>query len=75
MFNSIHRGKILRILKAHGIPDELVNTIIIVKMYENTQAHVLSPDGETDGFEIIAEVFQGNTLALYLFTVMSLTMQ
>ena len=67
MFNSIHRGKILRILKAHGIPDELVNTI--VKTYENTQAHVLSPDGETDGFEI------GNTLALYLFTVMSLTMQ
>ena len=73
MFNSIHRGKILRILKAHGIPDELVNTI--VKTYENTQAHVLSPDGETDGFEIIAEVFQGNTLALYLLTVMSLTMQ
>ena len=75
MFNSIHHGKMLRILKAyaHGIPDELVNTI--VKMYENTQAHVLSPDGETDGFKITAEVLQGNTLALYLFTIMSLTMQ
>ena len=71
MFNSIHRGKMLRILKAYGISDEHVNTI--VNMYENTQAHVLSPDGETD--EIIAEVFQGNTLALYLFTIMSLTMQ
>ena len=73
MFNNIHRGKILPILEAHGIPDELVNTI--VKMYENTQAHVLSPNGETDGFEITAEVLQGNTLALYLFTIMSLTMQ
>ena len=73
MFNSIHRGKILCILKAYGIPDELMNTI--VKMYENTQAHVLSPNGETDGFEITVEVLQGNTLALYLFTIMSLTMQ
>ena len=72
MFNSI-RGKMLRTLKAYGISDEHVNTI--VNMYENTQAHFLSPDGETDGFEIIAEVFQGNTLALYLFTIMSFTMQ
>lgn len=69
MFNSIHRGKMLRILKAYGIPDELVNTI--VNMYENTQAHVLSPDG----FEITEKVLQGNTLALYLSTILSLTMQ
>ena len=73
MFNSIHRGKMQRILTAYGISDEHVNTI--VNMCENTQAHVLSPDGETDGFEIIAEVFRRNTLALYLFTIMSLTMQ
>ena len=74
MFNSIHRGKMQRILTAYRISDEhVINTI--ANMYENTQAHVLSPDGETDGFEIIAEVFRGNTLALYLFTIMSLTMQ
>lgn len=60
MFNSIHRGKMQRILTAYGISDEHVNTI--VNMYENTQAHVLLPDGETDGFEIMAEVFRGTLL-------------
>ena len=66
MFNCIHHGKIL---KANGIPDELVNTTVKYKLYENTQANVPSPDGETDGFEITVEVLQGNTLALYLFTI------
>ena len=36
-------------------------------MYSNTQAVVLSPDGETDAFEILAGVLQGDTLAPYLF--------
>ena len=29
MFNSIHRGKMQRILTAYGISDEHVNTIVI----------------------------------------------
>ena len=66
-FDSIHRGKMLKILKAYGIPDELVKAI--AKMYENTRARVLSPDGETDWFDIIAGVLQGDTLAPYLFTI------
>ena len=32
-------------------------------MYSNTQAVVLSPDGETDPFQIHAGVLQGDTLA------------
>ena len=32
-------------------------------MHENTQARVLSSDGETDWFEITAGVLQGDTLA------------
>ena len=43
-------------------------------MYENTKlARVVSPDGETDLFDILAGVLQGNSLAPYLF-VISLTM-
>ena len=57
----------LKILKAYGIPDLIVETI--GKMYEYTRAKVISPDGETDLFDILAEVFQGDTLAPYLFVI------
>ena len=55
-FDTIHRGKMLKILKAYG-------------MYENTRAKVISPDGETDLFDILAGVLQGDTLAPYLFVI------
>ena len=57
----------LRILLAYGIPDTIVQAINT--MYSNTQAVVLSPDGETDAFEILAGVLQGDTLAPYLFII------
>ena len=63
----MHRGTMLCILKAYGIPEELVNAI--AKMYENTQALVSSPDGETDWFEIAAGVLQRDALAPHLFTI------
>ena len=44
-FDSIHRGKLMRILDAYGIPGPLVNAIRA--MYTNTTAKVLSPDVET----------------------------
>ena len=66
-FDSVHRGKMLKILKAYGIPDGIVKAIDI--MYSNTQAVVISPDGETDAFEILAGVLQGDTLAPYLFII------
>ena len=66
-FDSIHCGKMMKILRAYGIPEQLVNAIS--KLYEETQAKVLSPDGETDYFEILAGVLQGDTLAPYLFAI------
>ena len=57
----------MRILRVYGIPEQLVNAIS--KLYEETQAEVLSPDGETDYFEILASVLQGDTLAPYLFAI------
>ena len=50
-----------------GIPHRLVQAINI--MYTDTKAKVLSPDGETEPFEIKAGVLQGDTLAPYLFII------
>ena len=66
-FDSIYRGKMMRILKAYGVPEALVN--VISQLYENTQAKVITPDGDTDLFNILAGVLQGDTLAPYLFAI------
>ena len=66
-FDTIHRGKMLAILKAYGIPEDLVTAISI--MYEDTTAKVITPDGETDTFNILAGVLQRDTLAPYLFAI------
>ena len=66
-FDSIHRGKMLRILKAYGIPPNLLRAI--GAMYTNTRAKVISPDGETELFDITAGVLQGDTLAPFLFVI------
>ena len=55
------------ILKAYGLPNELIQAIKL--LYQNTRAKVLSPDGETDVFQILAGVLQGDTLTPYLFTI------
>ena len=66
-FDSIHRPTMMKILKAYGIPPRLLSAI--ERMYESTRAKVISPDGETDMFEIKAGVLQGDTLAPYLFAI------
>ena len=66
-FDTIHRGKLMKILKAYGIPDRFVRAIEV--MYTDTKAKVLSPDGETELFDILAGVLQGDTLAPYLFVI------
>ena len=66
-FDSVHRGKMIKILQAYGIPDTIVQGINI--MYTDTKAVVLSPDGETDSFMIRAGVLQGDTLAPYIFII------
>lgn len=66
-FDSIHRGKLIEILKAYGIPTKIVDAISI--LYKNIEAQVITPDGDTEFFEIIAEVLQGDTLAPFLFII------
>ena len=38
-------------------------------LYKNTKVKVRSPDGDTDYFDIVAGVLQGDTLAPYLFLI------
>ena len=66
-FNSIHRGKMEKILLAYGQPKETVAAIMI--LYGNTEVKVRSPDGDTGYFDIVAGVLQGDTLAPYLFII------
>ena len=66
-FNSIHRGKMIKILQAYGIPEKLAHAI--ETMYQNTKTHVLMPDGDTEQTEIAAGVMQGDTLASFLFFI------
>ena len=60
-FDSIHR----RILLTYGLPKETITAIMI--LYRNTKGKARSPDGDTDYFDIVAGVLQGDTLAPYLF--------
>ena len=66
-FNSIHRGKMEQILLAYGLPKETVAAITI--LYRNTKVKVRSPDRDTEYFDIVAGVLQGDTLAPHLFII------
>ena len=57
----------MTILKAYDVPPRLLAAIS--KLYENTRARVITPDGETEFFQIIAGVLQGDTLDPYLFAI------
>ena len=47
-FDSVHRGKMEKILLAYGIPQETVSAIMM--LYKKTKALVRSPDGDTEFF-------------------------
>ena len=66
-FDSIHRERMFKILEAYGIPPSIVNAIKLI--YEGSSAQVLTPDGETSFFDILAGIFQGDTLAPFLFII------
>ena len=66
-FDSIHREKMEQILLAYGLPKEIVTAIMM--LYRNTKVKVRSLDGDTDYFNIVAGVLQGDTFAPYLFTI------
>ena len=67
VFDSIHRGKMELILLAYGLPKETVAAIMI--LYKNTKVKVRLPHGDTEYFDIVAGVLQGDTLAPYLFII------
>ena len=54
----------MEILKAYRVPEEIVKAIEVLCV--STTAQVLSPDGGTDFFNILAGVLQGNILSPYL---------
>ena len=56
-----------QILLAYGLPKETAAAIMI--LYRNTKVKVRSPDGDTEYFDIVAGVLQGDTLAPYLFII------
>ena len=66
-FDSIHRGKMEQILLAFGLQKEPVAAITI--LYRNTKVKVRSPHGDTEFFDIVAGVLQGDMLAPYLFII------
>ena len=66
-FDLINREAMFEILPLYGIPDEVVKAIR--SLYTNTKATVITPDGETDFFNIEAGVLQGDTLAPFLFII------
>ena len=66
-FDSIHRVKMEQILLAYSLPKETVGAITI--LYRNTKVKVHSPDGDTEYFDIVAGVLQGDALAPYLFII------
>ena len=55
------------ILLAYGLPKESVAAITILN--RNTKVKVRSPDGDTEYFNIVAGVLQGDRLAPYLFII------
>ena len=56
-----------KILLAYEIPKEIVTAIMI--LYRNTKSMVRSPDGDTEFFDILAGVLQGDTLVPFLFLI------
>ena len=67
VFDSINHQAMFKILAAYDIPERIINAIML--MYTNIKAKVVSPDGDTDYFQIFSGVMQGDTLAPYLFVI------
>ena len=56
-----------QILLAYGLPKETLAVITI--LYRNTKMKVHSLDGDTEYFDVVAGVIQGDTLAPYIFII------
>ena len=65
-FDSIHRGIMIKILRAYGVPPNLLKA---QTLYRDTNARVVTSDGESEELRIHAGVLQGDTLAPFLFII------
>ena len=52
---------------AYGVPPNLLRTI--GTMFEGKRARVVTPNGDSEEFDILAGVLQGDTLAPFLFII------
>ena len=66
-FDSVNREKMFEILALYGNPPEIINAIKV--LYSNTKSTILTPDGETKHFDILAGILQGDNLAPFLFII------
>ena len=66
-FDSINRSMMLKILKAYGVPPNLLRAT--EAMYKGTRAKVVTPDGISEEFDILEGVQQGDTLTPFLFII------
>ena len=64
-FDSVDREKLFEILGLYGIPTKIIDAIKV--LYTDTLSTILTPDGETQPFTILAGILQGDTLAPFLF--------
>ena len=60
-------GRWNKILLAYGLPKETIAAITI--LHRNTKVKIRSLDGDTEYFNIVAGVLQGDTLTPYLFII------
>ena len=66
-FDSIYRGKMEQILLTYGLSKETFTAIMMP--YRKMKVKDCSPDGDTEYFDIVTGVLQGDTLAPYLFII------
>ena len=64
---NIHGGKMEQILFAYSLLKETVAAIMM--LYRNTKVKVRFPDRDTDYFDIVAGVVQGDTLVAHHFII------
>ena len=57
----------IQILDLYGILGEIIEAVKV--LYTNTWATVLAPDGETNPFDILAGIIQGDKLAPFIFII------
>ena len=66
-FDSINRDMMFAILRHYGIPNEIVEAIKC--LYDNSKSCVRNQNELSEFFDVLKGVFQGDTLAPYLFDI------